>query len=82
MIKVSSSKFGSMLHIVLLPDAISEIVVSVAETCQLTLADRYALMAAILDESLSSEERAAIDRILRSIRRGKIQVVNELSRVA
>ena len=40
----------------LLPGAISEIIASVSDTGVLTLADRYGLMAATLDESLNDEE--------------------------
>lgn len=66
----------------LLPSALSELVAQVAESANVTLADRYGLMAAILDESLEDEERAAIDRLLRAVRRGRFQIVNELSAVA
>ena len=66
----------------LLPSALSELVAQVAESANVTLADRYGLMAAILDESLEDEERAAIDRLLRAVRRGRFQIVDELSAVA
>lgn len=36
-------------------------------------------MAAVLDESLPEEERWAIDRVLRSLVKGRIQVVDDLS---
>ncbi|WP_242028055.1 hypothetical protein [Pseudanabaena sp. FACHB-2040] len=36
-------------------------------------------MAAILSESLSEEERAAIDRLLRAVLRGRLQISNHLS---
>ena len=45
----------------------------------LTLADRYGLMAAIFDDSLSEEERRCIDRLLRAVCRGRIKVVDQLS---
>ncbi|MBD2256212.1 hypothetical protein H6G13_01370 [Pseudanabaena sp. FACHB-2040] len=63
----------------LLPLAISEILADAATTGQLSLADRYGLMAAILSESLSEEERAAIDRLLRAVLRGRLQISNHLS---
>ncbi|NEO84867.1 MAG: hypothetical protein F6J87_11520 [Spirulina sp. SIO3F2] len=56
----------------LIPGAIFDILASVADTGQLTLCDRYGLMAAILDEQLSEDERRAIDRLLRSVRRGRV----------
>ena len=59
---------------VLLPGAISEIFATTTETGILTLSDRYGLMAATLDENLAEEERRVVNRLLRSIRRGRIQV--------
>lgn len=63
----------------LIPGAISEILASSSETGTLTLADRYGLLAAILDESLAEEERYAVNRLLFAVRRGRVRVVNELS---
>jgi hypothetical protein len=60
----------------LLPGAIYEIIVSVTDTGSLSLLDRYGLMAAIMDESIEEEERLSIDRLLRSISRGRVQVAN------
>ncbi|NJN87901.1 MAG: hypothetical protein HC881_18400 [Leptolyngbyaceae cyanobacterium SL_7_1] len=63
----------------LLPGAIAELFAQVSDTGVLTIADRYGLMAALLDDSISDEERYAIDRLLRATRRGKLKVVNDLS---
>ncbi|MGF1492936.1 MAG: hypothetical protein ACFBSC_10900 [Microcoleaceae cyanobacterium] len=68
-----------VVQVDLLPGAISELMASVADTHCLTQADRYGLMAAILDESLTDEERRSIDRLLRSCLRGRVQIINELS---
>ncbi|MEC4805446.1 MAG: hypothetical protein SAJ12_04655 [Jaaginema sp. PMC 1079.18] len=62
-------------QLLLLPGAVSEILASVADTGKLTLLDRYGLLAAILDESLPEEERLAINRLLRAIVRGRVEVV-------
>ncbi len=67
-----------MYSINLLPGAISEILVSVAETGVLTLADRYGLMAATLDESLTEEDRGSLNRLLRSVLKGRVKVVADL----
>jgi hypothetical protein len=58
----------------LLPGAISEMLVSVADTGKLTLGDRYGLMAATLNDSLNEDERRAINRILRGAIKGRIQI--------
>jgi hypothetical protein len=63
----------------LLPGALSEMIASVAETGILTRADRYGLMAAILDESLSDDELAATNRLLRAVLKGRVQVLDLLS---
>ncbi|MBO0351454.1 hypothetical protein J0895_20705 [Phormidium pseudopriestleyi FRX01] len=63
----------------LLPHAISELMAQVSATRKITLADRYGLMAAILEESLEEEDRFSIDRLLRALRRGRLQIVDEIS---
>jgi hypothetical protein len=66
-------------QIQLIPGAISEILASVADTGYLTVADRYGLMAAILDESLDEEDRLSTNRLLRAVLRGRIKLVENLS---
>jgi len=65
----------------LLPFGISELFAQVSQTRLLTEADRYGLMAAIMDDTITEEERQAIDRLLYAIRRGRLQMVNEISAV-
>jgi hypothetical protein len=68
-----------MCLVQLIPGAISEILASVTDTGTLTVADRYGLMAAILDESLEDEDRNSINRLLRAVLKGRVKIVNELS---
>ncbi|MEB3830745.1 hypothetical protein [Phormidium sp. CCY1219] len=70
-----------MPSIQLLPGAISELLATVKDTRSITQADRYGLMAAIMDETLCEEDRFCLDRLLRSLYRGRIQVVDEVSTV-
>lgn len=65
----------------LLPFGISELFAQVSKTRLLTEADRYGLMAAIMDDTITEEERQAIDRLLYAIYRGRLQMVNEISAV-
>ena len=65
----------------LLPSALSELFAQVASTGTITQADRYGLMAAIMDDRLGEEERCAIDRMLHAFCRGRLQIVNEISAV-
>ncbi|MFB2896821.1 hypothetical protein ACE1CI_28245 [Aerosakkonemataceae cyanobacterium BLCC-F50] len=67
------------MQVQLLPNAISELYAQVSNSGQVTLADRYGLMAAVLDESLDEEERMAVNRIIRAIYRKKLAVVDEIS---
>jgi hypothetical protein len=59
----------------LIPGAISEILASTSETGMITLADRYGLMAAILNDSLSEEEIRAINRIIRAVVKGRVTFI-------
>ncbi|NES08270.1 MAG: hypothetical protein F6K22_39195 [Okeania sp. SIO2F4] len=63
-----------MLQIKLLPGAINEIMVAVADKCPLIQSDPYGLLAAILDESLSEEDRRSVYRLLRSVVRGRVEL--------
>ncbi|MDB9510034.1 hypothetical protein PN499_02275 [Kamptonema animale CS-326] len=49
-----------------------------ADTHRLTKADRYGMMAAILDESITEEKMRSLNRLLRSFLKGQIQVTDEL----
>lgn len=68
-----------MLKLQLLPGAMSEILASAAETGVLTVADRYGLMAAIMDEKLNEEDRDSLNRLLRSVQKGRVKVVSDIS---
>ncbi|MEO0989294.1 MAG: hypothetical protein AAFY20_27755 [Cyanobacteria bacterium J06639_14] len=63
----------------LLPSAIGDLTAQVTRSNEITLADRYGLLAAILSESLQDEERDAIDRLLHAVSRGRFTIVSELS---
>lgn len=63
----------------LLPGAISALFAQASHSGTLTLADRYGLLAALLEDSLSEEERASIDRLLHAMYRGRMKIVNEIS---
>ena len=70
-----------MLQIQLLPCGLSDLFLQVVKTRRMTKADRYGLMAALLSESLSPDEQDAIDRMLRSVRKGRILLVDEISAI-
>lgn len=70
-----------IMQIHLLPGAIAELFAQASTRGILTLADRYGLMAAVLAESLADEELCAVNRLLRSVCRGDIKIVNELSMI-
>ncbi|MGB0563489.1 MAG: hypothetical protein ACPGVO_17050 [Spirulinaceae cyanobacterium] len=64
-----------MPQLELLPGAISALFADAAETRKLTQADRYGLLAALLKDEIEDEERRAIDRLLRWVHRGRLQLV-------
>lgn len=68
-----------MSPISLLPTAVSDLFAQASATGELTIADRYGLMAALLDESISEEEMCCVDRLLYALRKGRIQLIDELS---
>ena len=70
------------MQIQLLPNAISELYAQVSNSGQVTLADRYGLMAAVLDESLDEEERMAVNRIIYGIYKKKLMIVDEISSIS
>ncbi len=67
----------------LLPDALADLFAQVSCSGKITLADRYGLMAALLDDSLTCQDRELLDRLLRASYRGrlKVKVVDEISAV-
>ena len=69
-------------QVYLLPSALLEIFAQATASGRITLADRYGLMAAVLDNSLSEEEQRMVNRLLYAIRRGWLEIVNEISVLA
>jgi hypothetical protein len=51
----------------------------VSTTGTITLADRYGLLAALMDESMGEEDRMSIDRLLYAVRKKRVKVIDELS---
>lgn len=67
------------IQIRLLPGAVSDLFAQASSSSKITLADRYGLLAALLEDSLPEDERASIDRILYALYRGRMKVVSEIS---
>jgi hypothetical protein len=63
----------------LLQSALGELFVQVSTTGKITLADRYGLLAALLNESIDEEELCLINRLLYAVNRGHVKIVDELS---
>lgn len=64
-----------------LPGAISDLFIEACTTHELTIADRYGLLAVLLN-SVSDDELRCIDRICYLIRRGRIRLTTKLSLIA
>lgn len=65
----------------LLPTALSDLFAQVTSSGFITLADRYGLMAALLQDSLLEDEQRCIDRLLRAVCKGRLKVVEQISAV-
>jgi len=66
----------------LLPTGLSELFLNATASGKLTLADRYGLFAALMDASLNDEDRRVVDRLLSAMRRGRLEIVDDLSAIA
>ncbi|MEB3338771.1 MAG: hypothetical protein VKJ46_14980 [Leptolyngbyaceae bacterium] len=53
-----------------------ELVARTQKTGKITLLDRYELMVAMVDDTLTAEEIQVIDRLLQSVCQGKVKVVD------
>jgi hypothetical protein len=68
--------------IYLLECALADLYVQVSLSGQITLADRYGLMAALFADALDEEERCAVDRILYAVCKGRLKMSDEISTLA
>ncbi|MDP8963794.1 MAG: hypothetical protein M3O33_07360 [Cyanobacteriota bacterium] len=71
-------KNANFNKICLLPSAISELFAEVPEKGKITITDRYGLKAALLNNTLSKDEEDSINRLLHSVRQGRLKIVDEL----
>ena len=67
------------LQICPLQSSLAELFAEASNSGRITLADRYGLMATLLQESISEEEMNTIDRLLYGVRRGWLKVGDEIS---
>ncbi len=64
-----------------LPSALSELFAQVSISGEMTLADRYGILAVLLNPPTNAEELYCIDRILYRCRQGRVRLVDELSTI-
>ncbi len=63
----------------LLEFALAELFAQVSQSGNVTLADRYGLMAAVLSDDLTDEERFYVDRLLYAAAKGRLTITEDLS---
>lgn len=68
-----------LLSLNLFSNGLSELFAQASNCGYLTPVDRYRLMMALLESSLSDEEQAAIDRLLYAVCRGRIRLVEDVA---
>lgn len=66
-----------MKSLSLSPDLISELFAEVSNTGKMSECDCQTLQAAILSDTVTEEERQAIDRLLYAIRLGRVHIIEE-----
>lgn len=71
-------KNASLCQVCALPNTLSELFVQVSQKGQITLLDRYVLMAIVLRNSINENEEESINRLLYAVRRGWVKVVDEV----
>ncbi|MBD1934267.1 MULTISPECIES: hypothetical protein [Cyanophyceae] len=59
--------------------AIAELFAQVSHSGSITLADRYGMMAALLQDSPNEEDIRSIDRLLYAVRKNRVKLVDEIS---
>jgi hypothetical protein len=70
-------KDGNFCQVCLLESAITELFTQAIQKGHITLPESCGLMAALLTNSLSEDERDLINRLLYAVRRGRLKVVDE-----
>lgn len=68
-----------MLALCPLPSAISELFLQSSITGKITVADRYGLLAVLLQEPITEEELYCVNRLLYAFRQGRVAMIDELS---
>ncbi|MGB5960634.1 MAG: hypothetical protein WBG73_08260 [Coleofasciculaceae cyanobacterium] len=63
----------------LFSNGLSELFAQASNCGFLTRFDRYKLMMTLLESSLSDEEKAALDRLLYGVYRGRIRLIEDIS---
>ena len=66
----------------LCPAKLSAIAANISDSGTLTGPERQALMAALMDDSLSAEEKGIIDRLLYAYRRGRLKLEPQQNKLA
>ncbi len=56
-------------------ETLSEVFAQVSHTGQMTHSERQCLLRALLNETTSTEEKQAIDRLLYAVRQGRVQLM-------
>lgn len=67
-----------MCQVYFLESTIAELFAQVIQKGNITLKERYVLRTALLNNSLCQEEEILINRLLHAVRRGRLQVLDDL----
>ncbi len=69
---------ADLCQVYFLESTIAELFAQVIQKGKITLKDRYVLRTALLNNSLCQEEEILINRLLHAVRRGRLQMIDDL----
>lgn len=69
---------ADLCQVYFLESTIAELFAQVIQKGKITLKERYVLRTALLNNSLCQEEEILINRLLHAVRRGRLQMVDDV----
>lgn len=69
---------ADLCQVYFLESTIAELFAQVIQKGKITLKERYVLRTALLNNSLCQEEEILINRLLHAVRRGRLQMIDDL----
>ena len=75
-------KADDLFDLQLLPNGFTDLIVQVTHSGKVTQADRYGLMAVLMNPDTTSDEFFWIDRLYWRLKQGYLEIVDEISNIS